>query len=134
MRPEFRQYLLELFAPFGPVRIKPMFGGAGLYSGALFFGLIADERIYLKASEATKSDFEAEGKTHFTFRMKTGEIAAMSYYEIPDRLYDDPEELALWARKACDVAAAAQAAKLRPASRGRAKTRPRNPRASARNA
>jgi DNA transformation protein len=115
MRPEYRDYLLELFEPFGPIRIKAMFGGFGLYAGDLFFGLIADERIYLKVDDTTRADFEAEGKTHFTFKLKSGDIGAMSYYEIPDRLYDDPDELAAWARKACNVALHAASSKRRNA-------------------
>jgi DNA transformation protein len=111
MRPEFRDYLLELFERFGPIRIKAMFGGFGLYSGEIFFGLIADERVYLKVDDTTRADFEAEGKTHFTFKLKSGDIGAMSYFEIPDRLYDDPDELAVWARKAVDVAMRAATSK-----------------------
>jgi DNA transformation protein len=113
MRPEFRDYLLELFERFGPIRIKAMFGGFGLYSGEVFFGLVADERVYLKVDDTTRADFEAEGKSHFTFKLKSGDIGAMSYYEIPDRLYDDPDDLALWARKAVDVALRAQSSKSR---------------------
>jgi DNA transformation protein and related proteins len=113
MRPEFRDYLLELFERFGPIRIKAMFGGFGLYSGDIFFGLVADERVYLKVDDTTRGDFEAEGKTHFTFKLKSGDIGAMSYYEIPDRLYDDPDDLALWTRKAVDVALRAASSKSR---------------------
>ena len=104
LKPEFRDFLLELFEPFGPIVIKPMFGFVGLYAGEIFFGVVADERVYLKADEKTRVDFEAEGKSHLTIHLRSGDIGATSYYEIPDRLYDDPKELALWSRKAVEIA------------------------------
>ena len=107
------EYIADLFAAFGPVRVRKMFGEAGIYSGDVFFGIISDGRIYLKVDDLTRPDYEAEGKSHFTFELKSGDIGAMSYYEIPDRLYDDPDELAQWARKSVDSALRAKAKKGR---------------------
>lgn len=36
-----------------------MFGGVGLYAGELFFALIDDDILYLKADDATPAAFEA---------------------------------------------------------------------------
>ena len=68
------------------------------------FGLVDDERIYFKTSEETAQAFIAEGCGPFTYQMKKGEGILTSYYALPDRLYDDPEELAEWARAAFAVA------------------------------
>lgn len=112
---EFRDYVTDLFEPFGEVKIKLMFGGAGIYFKDQMFGLIGNERIYLKANETTRAAFEAEGSKPFVFEMKNGEIVAMSYLEVPPRLLDDTDELAKWARRAYEVAIASRAKKKKPA-------------------
>ena len=38
-----------------------MFGGVGIYAGELFFALIADDTLYLKADDQTRSEFERRG-------------------------------------------------------------------------
>ena len=43
--------------------------------------------------------------------MKEGKRMSMSYFAIPERLYDAPEELADWARQAHGVALAKPKAK-----------------------
>jgi DNA transformation protein len=108
---EFRDYVVDLFASFGEVKIKLMFGGAGIYHKDQMFGLLADERIYLKANDETRPAFEAEGSKPFVFEMKSGETVAMSYLEVPPRLLDEPDDLAKWARRAYEVAIAGRAKK-----------------------
>jgi DNA transformation protein len=87
----------ELFAVFGLVKVHRMFGGAGLYADCVMFGLVSDGQIYLKADKATAKVFEREGCGPFEYRTKAGRRAVMSYWRLPDRLYDEPGELAEWA-------------------------------------
>ena len=106
--PEFSEFVEYLFRPVAPVRIRRMFGGAGVFldHGAeqIMFALIISEVIYLKVDDATRGEFEAEGKGPFTYEAKGKSRALGSYYEIPERLLDEPEEMVPWARKAIDVA------------------------------
>jgi DNA transformation protein len=95
--------IVELFSVFGPVSVRRMFGGAGVYADDTMFALIADGVIYLKSGDSNVAMFEAEGLPPFTF-MRKGERMVTSYRRMPDRLYDDPEELAVWARGALAVA------------------------------
>ena len=94
----------DLFAPFGKILVRRMFGGEGLFRDGIMFGLVDDDRIFLKTSEDTRKTFIAEGCGPFTFHMKGGESVLTSYYALPDRLYDEPDELAEWARTAFAVA------------------------------
>jgi DNA transformation protein len=94
----------DLFASFGRIVVRRMFGGEGLFHDGVMFGLVGDERIFLKTSEETRRAFIAEGLKPFTFHMKNGESVLTSYYALPERLYDDPEELAGWVRAAFVVA------------------------------
>ena len=72
------------------------------------FAILADDTLYLKADALSARDFAAEGKGPFTYRPKGQAPVAMSYWEVPERLLDDPEELATWARRAYAVALAAK--------------------------
>ncbi len=127
-------HVSELFAGFGPVSVRRMFGGFGIYAGGRMFGLAYDGLIYLKADAATVPAFEGEGQGPFSYQAKGGKRVLTSYWRLPERLYDDPEELARWARDA--VAAAQRSAgpvkgvrrrpAKRPASRPRAKSRGRS--------
>jgi DNA transformation protein len=85
------------------------------------FGLIADDTLYLKADEATKRAFEAEGLATFAYE-SNGKTVALSYWRIPERLLDDPDEMLSWARIALGVAhrQAKHAARRRRASKPRA--------------
>ena len=111
----------DLFALFGRSVVRRMFGGEGLFRDGLMFGLVDDERIFLKTDDVTRPRFIAEGCGPFTFQMKKGEGILTSYYELPDRLYDDPDELAEWARAAFAVALQSSTAKKK---RGDPKAKP----------
>jgi DNA transformation protein len=94
----------DLFAPFGRILVRRMFGGEGLFRDGIMFGLVWDERIFLKTSGETRPRFVAEGCGPFTYKTKKGEGILTSYYALPDHLYDDPDDLAEWARAAFSVA------------------------------
>src|ERR1700693_5504922 len=100
MTPEYRAFIAELFSAFGPAEVRRVFNFDGLYVEDTMFGLVADERVFLKTDIESRKPFETEdcGPLHYCSR--DGSDVAMSYYEIPSRLYDDPEELAVWARRA----------------------------------
>lgn len=96
--------LVDLFAQFGPVRLKRMFGGKGLFAGEVMIGYLGGDTIYLKTDEETRPAFVAEGCKPLTYQKHTGETIELSYYTVPDRLYDDPDEMAEWARRAEAIA------------------------------
>src|SRR5688572_13029466 len=99
-----------------------MFGGAGVYAGETMFAIVIDSVIYLKADEHTVPAFEAEGLAPFSFEAKNKRVVT-SYRRIPDRLYDDPEELAQWSKQA--AAAAKRAAARKTPDKKDVKKRPK---------
>jgi len=115
----------ELFAEFGPVEVRRMFGGAGIFVGERMIALVSREVIHLKADAETIPAFEAEGLTPFTYATRNGEQKLTSYWRMPDRLYDDPEELARWARAAHDAALRKAAAPKKRPKRAGVSTSPR---------
>ena len=114
-------HIAELFAVFGPVDVRRMFGGAGIFTGGVMIGLVSDGVIYLKADPATIAAFEREGLGPFTYSTKSGRRSLTSYWRMPERLYDDPEELARWAKDAHRAA-------LRTSTAGAKPLRPVKPR------
>jgi len=102
------EFIRELFAPFGPVSVRRMFGGAGIWAEGLMFALVFDGAIFLKVDATSIPDFEREGSRPFVYtRAKSkGRIgrASLSYWRLPERLYDDPDELATWAQRALAIA------------------------------
>lgn len=110
-------FIRDLFAPFGPVTVKRMFSGAGIFADGLMFGLVVRDVIYLKVDDDNRGDFEREGCAPFTYTRgkKSGLPSehALPYWRLPEPLYDNPDELAEWARRAF---AAAERKKYAPRS------------------
>ncbi|MDJ0514544.1 MAG: TfoX/Sxy family protein [Methyloceanibacter sp.] len=102
----FQEFLKDQLSGFGPIAIRRMFGGAGVYADNVMFALIADDTLYLKADDTNIPAFEAEGMQPFTYTAKGRKPISMSYWEVPPRLLEEPGELAEWARVAHRVACA----------------------------
>jgi DNA transformation protein len=106
-----RDFLLDLFAPFGPVTIRRMFSGYGISADGINFALALRGTIYLRADADSIARFEAEGSQPFAYQTKARSVTVASYWQLPERLFDDPDELAQWARVAHAAAGRAALAK-----------------------
>ena len=93
----------EMFETLGPVTIKRMFGGKGIYCQGVIFALEVDGEILLKGDEQTAPTFEAAGSRQWAYEGK-GKPVKMPYWSIPDDAFDDPDEMGRWARLAYDAA------------------------------
>ena len=111
-----RDFLIELFAGFGPVAIRRMFSGYGVSADGINFALVLRGTVYLRADEHSIPRYEAEGCGPFRYEAKGRVRVIGSYWQLPERLYDEPDEVADWARRAHEAAARAALAK-----RGRAR-------------
>jgi DNA transformation protein and related proteins len=105
----FKDFIKDQLAGFGPVSIRNMFGGAGVYADGVMFAILADDTLYLKADETSSRAFEAEGMSPFTYTPEGRAPVAMPYWEVPPRLLEEPDELAAWAREAHGIARAGKA-------------------------
>src|SRR5882724_7049863 len=105
-----RDFLIDLFSDFGPVTIRRMFSGYGISADGTNFALELRAGLYFRADEATIPQFEAEGSEPFRYQTRTKTVTVNTYWQLPARLFDDSEELSVWARAAL---AAAQRAALR---------------------
>jgi DNA transformation protein len=104
-------YVLEQMQQVGALTTRKMFGGVGFSADGLFFAFLhSDGNLYLKVDQATRPAFEARGSTPFTAKTPSanGRVMSMPYLSVPEDILEDPDELAIWARKAIAVAARAK--------------------------
>lgn len=111
----FHEYVKELFAGLGPVQIKRMFGGAGGYADGVMFLLLAYDAIHIKVDDALKAELRDEGSGPFEWTPQSGpragETIDLGYWRLPESALDDPDEAAVWGRKALAIAHAKAKAK-----------------------
>lgn len=100
---EYIDYLKEQFASFGAIEARRMFGGWGIYYQGLMFALVVDDTLYLKADEELVPQFRALGLGPFQYPRRE-RLVALSFYQAPDGLYDDPDEAKRWASLAYEAA------------------------------
>ena len=62
---EFKEYVLDQLRFLERVECKPMFGGFGLYSDGVFFGIIAKGAVYFKTNAATVDAYKEKGMEAF---------------------------------------------------------------------
>ncbi|WP_020185246.1 TfoX/Sxy family protein [Methylopila sp. 73B] len=96
----------ELFRELGPVQVRRMFGGAGVYHAGAMFALEAGGALYLKADPDAAEAFRSEGCEPFSYATTTGRRTITSFWRAPERLMDEPDELARWARRSVAIALA----------------------------
>ena len=113
----FFAYVLDQLARLDRVHSRRMFGGAGLYCDEYFFGLIANDVLYLRVDDSNRADYIVRNMVRFRPYADRPHLS-MSYYEVPAEVLEDAGELASWARRSVEVAMkAATAAAKRPQRR-----------------
>jgi DNA transformation protein len=63
-----RDFLIDLFADFGPVTIRRMFSGFGISADGTNFALALRGGLYFRADEQTIPRFEADAQNRFSIR------------------------------------------------------------------
>jgi DNA transformation protein len=122
-----RETAAELFSAFGAVDVRRMFSGFGIYADDVCFALYLRGEFYLKADETTIPRFLAEGSEHFSYSTRAKTVSVKSWWRVPIRLYDEPEELADWARQAVAVAAKVRLKKVARKTRAKKAAAPAKP-------
>ena len=78
-----RDFLIDLFADFGPVTIRKMFSGFGISADGTNFALALRAGLYLRADDQTIPQFEAEGSAPFQYQTRTKTVTVNSYWQLP---------------------------------------------------
>ena len=101
----------DMFSALGPVAIKRMFGGKGVYFRGRILAVEVQNVMLLKADASSAPEFEAAGATQWTYEGKKGIPVRMPYWSVPDDAFDDPDVMARWVRLASEAALRASAGK-----------------------
>ena len=111
----FAEFLREQLAPLGHLAMRRMFGKTGVFCGGVMFGMVTDNTLYLRVDDGNRAIFkEAESFPPLNYESR-GRTIDLSFWRAPERLFDEPDELVLWARAAL-AAAHRVAAKRTPAA------------------
>lgn len=115
----FADFLREQLAPLGRITLRRMFGKTGVFCDGAMLGMVADNTLYVRVDDRNRMAF-AEAAAHPPPNYeKQGSTIDLAFWRVPDRLFDEPDELVTWARIAL-AAARRVAAKRGRATPGRA--------------
>ena len=110
----FATYVVDQLGGLGPVTVKRMFGGAGLYKGDVMFGIIDDARLFFRTSPDHAAAYESRGMK--PFEPWAGHVMN-GYREVPPDVLEDADSAREWAQRA--VADAKALKKPKRAAKGR---------------
>lgn len=95
----FKDFVLDQLADLRGITARAMFGGYGLYHGAMFFGIIHKGRLYLKVTSKTIDRYKAHNMKPFRPNAKQ---TLKSFYEVPLDVLEDTERLVAWAMESVE--------------------------------
>ena len=111
---DFADYCCELLSGVGKPTAKRMFGGFAVYVEDVSIAWLLDlnkdnnAKLFLKASDETQTQYEADGCQRFVYDMK-GVPKSVNYYAAPDDAMESPDAMLPWARLAFRCALEAKA-------------------------
>lgn len=102
---EYRDYVLDLLEPMGEVSAQRFFGGIGIRQGSTQFGVIMNSTLYFCVDDLTREKYIEMGSAPFSYTKKKGHVVVKRYYEVPEAVLENSDELWLWAEEAVATAA-----------------------------
>lgn len=114
---EFADYACDLLQSVGPVHVKRMFSGYGLFLEGLMIAIVMDNTLYLKVDEDSQGDFEELGLEPFTYARK-GKQFALSFWQAPEEVYESTDLMNAWGNKAYGAALRSAARKFKKTKAG----------------
>lgn len=101
---EYTRYAMELLEPIGRVHTTPFFGGVGICRGAVQFAMIMRNSLYFVVDDVTRRKYEGAGMAPFSYVTRRGRVQVRRYFELPEDVLTDPDQLRVWAREAIEIA------------------------------
>ncbi|HXT80571.1 MAG TPA: TfoX/Sxy family protein [Acetobacteraceae bacterium] len=117
----FAEFLREQLAPLGRIAMRRMFGATGMFCNGLMFGVMTDDKLYFRVDDHNRTVFEEAKSAPPLSYEKQGRTIDLSFWCVPERLFDEPEELVIWARAALEAAhrVAAKRVRAKPTQKAR---------------
>jgi DNA transformation protein len=115
---DFLEFLQDQLKGLGHVTSRRMFSGAGIYCDGVIFALVLRDTLHFKVDDGNRAAYQAEGLRPFSYEARGRMVEMGAYWTVPERLFDDPDEMVEWARAALAAGRRAEA-KKRPKSKKR---------------
>jgi DNA transformation protein len=113
----FAAFLREQLAPLGRVTMRRMFGKTGVFCDGVMLGMVTENTLYFRVDDHNRTIFkEAESFPPLNYEKK-GSTIDLSFWRVPERLFDEPDELVTWAQAALAAARRVAAERKRTAPR-----------------
>ncbi len=109
--------IIDMFSSLGPVTIKRMFGGKGVYHKGCIVAVEVHGEMLLKADAISAPDFEAAGARHWAYEGKANKPIYMPYWSVPAAAFDDPDIMEFWVRLAYAAALRGKEGTKKPAKK-----------------
>jgi DNA transformation protein and related proteins len=117
----FAEFLRDQLAPLGRITMRRMFGKTGVFCDGFMLGMVRDNTLYFRVDDDNRAAFrEAESFPPLDYQKKGGTVD-LSFWRAPERLFDEPDQLVIWARAA--LAAARRVAAKRERTARKRKSR-----------
>jgi DNA transformation protein len=121
----FAEFLREQLAPLGPVTMRRMFGKTGVFCDGVMIGMVTENTLYFRVDDQNRATFkEAESFPPLNYK-KQGSTIDLAFWRVPERLFDEPDELVAWARAALAAAHRVAAKREGTVPKQKSKSRPR---------
>jgi DNA transformation protein len=118
----FAEFLRDQLAPLGRIAMRRMFGKTGVFCDGFMLGMVRDNTLYFRVDDDNRAAFkEAESFPPLDYQKKGGTID-LSFWRAPERLFDEPDELVIWARAALAAARRVAAKRERTARKRKSKS------------
>jgi DNA transformation protein len=118
----FAEFLRDQLAPLGRITMRRMFGKTGVFCDGFMLGMVRDNTLYFRVDDDNRAAFkEAESFPPLDYQKKGGTID-LSFWRAPERLFDEPDELVIWARAALAAARRVAAKRERTARKRKSKS------------
>jgi DNA transformation protein len=111
--PEFITFLCDQLTPLGPLGSERFFGGTALRARGALFAMVMRGKLYFAVNDATRPSYEQMGSQSFWYDTKNGRVQVKRFYEVPEALLDEREQLLALATQAVDAALSLPQAKRR---------------------
>ena len=109
--PEYAEFLREQLAPLGRITTRRMFGKTGVFCDGVMLGMVTEHNLFVRVDDDSRAIFEEARSFPPLNYAKKGKLIDLSFWRVPDRLFDEPDELLSWAGAA--LAAAHRIARTR---------------------
>jgi DNA transformation protein and related proteins len=120
----FADFLREQLAPLGRITVRRMFGKTGVFCDGVMLGMVTENTLYFRVDDENRATFrEAEAFPPLNYAKK-GEVIDLSFWRVPERLFDEPDELVTWAQAALAAAHRVEAKRERTTPKRKSEPRP----------